>query len=182
MLEIANLGARDYYDAGDRRMAGLYNAVTNGRSVTFVIQKLRGRAAGFDEWYEGVVAALQADEVGRWFVKLRNRIEKEGSLGEVSTYGELHRLDDDLITRLFAHAPPNTAGIFFGDEWGRSGWDVRLVDGTRVPVFFQLPMGIGFSTINIADAPGGRSVEELLPGWLQSMDDLVTNAERLFKE
>ena len=41
MLGFAQQGARDFMAAGDRRISGLYNAVTCGRSVTFVLQTLR---------------------------------------------------------------------------------------------------------------------------------------------
>lgn len=51
VLENALHGEADYNAAAERRVSGLYNAVTSGRSVTFVIQNLRSCVDDFDEWY-----------------------------------------------------------------------------------------------------------------------------------
>lgn len=71
-------------------------------------------------------------------------------------------------------------GTFIGDRLGSSGWDVRLEDGTETQVFFKLPTSMGSAEMVIEDAPGGRSMEELLPLWLDSLDSIVTDAEKTF--
>lgn len=174
MLEFARLGARDYQDAGDRRLSGLYNAVTSGRSVTFVLQKLRGRAPGFDQWYSTVRASLTNDPNSKWFHDLRNQIEKEGSHGPTTvtmSNVQLDQVPDD--------APPNATASFIGDHLGRSGWFVQLPDGSEAKVYFKLPESTPVN-VYVQDAPGGRPLEELLPEWLSKLDVILVEAEAKF--
>lgn len=177
MLDFARLGAEDFHGSGDRKLPGLYTAVTSGRSVTFVLQKLTGRAAGFALWYANIQAELKADPVARWFVELRNRIEKEGTHGPSSSEIYINRLDSgDLMSQ----APPNTTGMFIGDQLGRSGWNVLLDDGSEATVFFKLPASVGWSKLMIEDAPNGFSTEDLLALWLNRLNSIVVEAEQRF--
>lgn len=107
MLELARLGASDFAEGQRRRVSGLYNAVSNGRSVTFVLQKLKGRAPGFEVWYSEVQASLKEDAVARWFVELRNRIEKEGTHGDSSSSLSIEYLDSRMMDAMMRKAPPN---------------------------------------------------------------------------
>lgn len=177
MLQFARLGEQDFFAAGERKISGLYNAVTHGRSVTFVLQKLRGRADGFDDWYEGVQTRLRADPVAKWFVELRNRIDKEGSHGESSTSLYIAHLDTN---DLMEHMPPSATGMFIGDFLGRSGWIETLPDGTEATTFFTLPPSAGIALFHIEDAPEGKPLEELLPAWLNSLESIVEEAEQRF--
>ena len=177
MLEFARQGYKDFEDAGDRRLSGLYNSVTSGRSVTFVLQKLTGRAEGFPLWYAGVQATLKEDPVARWFVELRNRIEKEGTHGPSSTTSSIAHMNTGEMMR---HAPENATAMFIGDKLGRSGWEVRLEDGSEAQIFFTLPASVGSSKTMIEDAPDGKSLDELLPLWLDHLDAIVTEAEKTF--
>lgn len=174
MLEFARQGADDYAAGGERRMPGLFNAVTSGRSVTFVLQGLRGKADGFDEWYEGVQDELKADAASRWFVQLRNRIEKEGEVGSISNRTYISHLNSADLQRA---APPGTISTFIGDRFGRNGWIVGLADGSQTTLYFSLPAEIGRNTLHLEGAPGGQSIEELLPLWLDLLDEIVNSAE-----
>lgn len=64
-------------------------AVVDLRRVTFVLQTLRSRVDGFDDWYSPLQEALRADPLMRYFVELRNEIEKRGLPGAVA---ELYNL------------------------------------------------------------------------------------------
>ena len=68
-----------YFDPDGFRL-GAQSAIQTLRSVTFILQKNKGAIPGFDQWYDGWRKRLGADELMRWIVDARNRIEKEGDL------------------------------------------------------------------------------------------------------
>ncbi|GGD43101.1 hypothetical protein GCM10010915_25280 [Microbacterium faecale] len=74
-LSIADMGWRDYLAGGERRYAGLANAITFTRSATNVIQNLRSHVDGFDAWWKQEVQILD-NPIAKWFVEVRNRVEK----------------------------------------------------------------------------------------------------------
>lgn len=59
-------------------------AVVDIRRVTFVLQTLRGKAEGFDDWYGPVQEGLREDPLMKYFVELRNDIEKRGLPGAMA--------------------------------------------------------------------------------------------------
>jgi hypothetical protein len=61
-----------------RQIAAIKAIPTHGRSVTFILQKLRASVDSFDDWYEPRVRNMQTDPLMRYFVSLRNQIQKEG--------------------------------------------------------------------------------------------------------
>jgi hypothetical protein len=178
MMDIARLGQRDFMAGGDRRVAGLHNAVTSGRSVTFTLQNLSGKVDGFDAWYEGVQATLKADPVCRWFVELRNRIEKQGTVGDV-TRGV--QIDNLILQDLRRDAPPGARDVFFGDQYGRAGWVCQSPDGAEHTVYFTLPDSVGRVWMEIDDAPkDGRALQEHMEHWLSMLQRIVDEAMRKF--
>ena len=76
----------------DRTLARIREAVTDIRRVTFVLQTLRHRVAGFDDWYSPIQVILRSDPLMRYFVELRNEIEKRGLPGAIA---ELYYVDTD---------------------------------------------------------------------------------------
>jgi hypothetical protein len=66
-----------YFDPDGFRLAA-QSAIQTLRSVTFILQKNKHAIAGFGQWYEGWQKRLRADELMRWIVDARNRIEKGG--------------------------------------------------------------------------------------------------------
>ena len=177
MLEFARRGERDFLDARDRRPDGLHVAVTCGRSVTFVLQTLTRHAEGFDDWYQGVQDRLKADPVARWFVELRNRMEKEGTTGPSVTEVHIQALNVDELHNLI---PLEATGTFIGDRFGRSGWTQILPDGTEETTYVTLPPSVGNTMLQLDDAPDGRPLEELLPEWLDALEVIVDEATHRF--
>lgn len=59
-------------------------AVIECRRSTFVLQRLGSLVDGFGEWYEPRQDAMRADELLRYFVELRNQIEKRGLPGAMA--------------------------------------------------------------------------------------------------
>lgn len=174
MLAFAEQGADDFRAAGSRRLSGLYNGVTSGRSVTFVLQKLRGPLGEeFDAWYTPIVEELKSDPVAKWFVELRNKIEKEGSHGNAASNLYIGSFNTSEVT-----PPPGATAMFLGDHLGRSGWEIGLPDGTITQVFFNIPNSQ--LAMFIEGAPGGEPVELLLERWLASLRDIVRRAHEAF--
>lgn len=55
------------------------------RSVTFILQKQQNAIPDFRPWYEGWQERMKQDDLMRWLVDARNRIEKEGDLKTYSS-------------------------------------------------------------------------------------------------
>lgn len=176
-LDFAQQGAEDYRAGGSRRVAGLYNFATSSRTVTFVLQNMRGHVDGFEDWYAPFEAELRASPVARWAKDLRNRVEKQGDPGPRSNVTQIHYLDTSMLT---ASAPPGTVSTIIGDQWGRNFWVIRLPDGTEENVYFNLDPSVGKNSIHFEDAPGGRDVPELMDEHLRALDTIVTSAEKRF--
>ena len=178
MLEFARQGQSDFLAGGDRRLSGLYTAITSARSVTFTLQNLRNKVDNFDDWYGPIREQLSADPVCAWFVTLRNNIEKRGDHGGHSVSVHITSLNTGDLQR---SAPPGTKSTIIGDSLGRSYWVVQLPDGTEQKVFFRLPEGLVKAGIHIEGAPGGRSVEELLEIYLHEIEGVLRHANAKFR-
>lgn len=175
-LDFAAEGWNDYLLGGSRRPSGLHNFVTHGRGVTFVIQNLRGKANGFDDWYSVIEKRLRADPVCVWFKDLRNQMEKQGRAETASAFMGASFSPDDLMRS----APPGTVGIGIGDSWGRSQYNVQLADGSVTEVYFTVPDWVGSVTTYVKGAPDGRPIEELGAHYLAVLEDILDDAESSF--
>lgn len=176
-LDFARQGAEDYQAGGSRRVAGLFNFATSSRTVTFILQNMRGHVSGFEEWYAPVEHELRESPVARWAKDLRNRVEKQGDPGPRSNVTHIHYLDTSMLTR---SAPPGTVSTIIGDQWGRNYWVVRLSDGTEENVYFNLAPEVGRSLIIFSDAPEGRDVQALMKEHLRMLETIVVSAENRF--
>lgn len=67
-----------------QQLAHMRSAVIDIRRVTFVLQTLRSRVDDFDHWYAEVQGTLRADPLMRYFVELRNEVDKQGLPGAVA--------------------------------------------------------------------------------------------------
>lgn len=186
-LDTAKHGLSDLLDPSKTRWrTGLRNLIAFGRSVTFVIQNLRGvRDVDFDGWYEPHQAAMKADPLMRYFVDARNELEKQGKLS-VATSAHINSFSSSDIQK-FGRPPIGARGFFIGDNLGGSGWEVELADGTTEKYYVELPVSIGevkqqFTNFPVAKAPelAGKSVEELSTMYIQKLETLVGLANRHF--
>ncbi len=176
-LDFARQGAEDYRAGESRRVSGLFNFATSSRTVTFVLQNMKGHVAGFEDWYSPIQAKMRADPVARWAIDLRNRVEKRGDPGPRSNVTHIDYLDTSVLT---AGVPPGTVSTIIGDQWGRNFWVVRLPDDTEENVFFNLDPSIGKNFIVFENAPGGRDVPELMDEHLSTLETLIMSAEAHF--
>lgn len=172
------------------RVPGLRNVAVFGRSVTLVLQNLRGPAGSkFDEWYEPWAGRMQDDELCRYFRDLRNEMLKTGrtsvgrsARGRVSVRG-------GEVEELMRNPPPGALGFFIGDALGGSGWDVELPDGTRQALYVSLPESIDASFEMLFD-DGGPSVGADEPVSVQAasryyvglLREIVADAGRYFDD
>ncbi len=182
MLQVARRGEQDFLEATTgRKISGLYSAVTSGRSITFVLQNLSSACEGWNEWYASEVEHMKRDEVCRWFVTVRNRIEKQGTpgSGSIAVFEPLGGMNR-FIAELQSLAPEGTVGMFLFDRLGRCGWVVRLGDGTEREVYYGAPDGVSLASMYLDDAPGGYSLEYLLPQYLDKLEALIDRAAQRF--
>lgn len=81
-LQTAEFGLRMLRsDDPTVRRTGLRNLIVFGRAVTNTLQGLRSHTLDFDSWYKPWVERMRADEVMRYFYRLRSEILKQGRRG-----------------------------------------------------------------------------------------------------
>lgn len=186
-LETAKHGLADLLEPSRaRRNTGLRNLITFGRSVTFVIQNLRGvKGLDFDSWYIPHQDAMKADVLMRYFVDARNELEKQGKLSVATSVNIKSFSTGDK--RKFGHQPVGAKSFFIGDRLGGTGWEVELADGTTEKYYVELPSSIGevkqqFTNFPIAKAPelASHSIEELCTMYIAKLDELVKQANAAF--
>lgn len=176
-LRIADRGWRDYLERGERADAGLMNAITVSRSVTNILQNLKHMVDGFEEWWREHIQFLDTPE-GRWVVSTRNLIEKQGTIGAFGVAVNAS-LTGEMFEAIQAAAPPGTKGMFIGDRFGRSGWELEYEDGTVDTVYFSVPEGALDMAMEVPELPRPRVVE-FFPDYLAGLNRLVDEAEAEF--
>jgi hypothetical protein len=186
-LNTAKLGLSDLLDPSKIRWrVGLRNLIVFGRSVTFVLQNLRGiQSIDFDRWYSPHQASMKADSLMRYFVDARNELEKQGKLSVVTnTY--IKYLSHEEMQKL-GPPPAGARNFFIGDEVGGCGWEFELADGRTAKYYVDLPTSIGevkqeFTNFPIPDTAefAGKTVEDLCVMYLQKLEELVLAAKKHF--
>src|SRR4029079_8468340 len=78
LLQTARFGLEDMVGKRpERRAAGFRNAVVFGRNVTWALQNLKDAVPEFQAWYEARQEEMRADPLMKYFVEVRNGIEKQ---------------------------------------------------------------------------------------------------------
>jgi len=163
---------------------GLQNAVTFGRSVTFVLQNLKGKAEGFEEWYDERVEVLKDDPVCSYMVDLRNKILKEGEADTVN-YAKAEGFNP---AQLQAVTPSWADGSFIGDQYGGSGFYVERSDGTQEKFyvdfgFDNIETGLYFEETQEYEGPFPEDITEIeddLKYYVKILAELVSDAKDEF--
>ena len=170
-------------------LAGLCNVAIFGRSVTWILQNLRSTEPSFDEWYSPYAEAMRKDELCRYFLTLRNLIEKKGEVAVEAGGVYINSLTGVDMARFYAAAPSGTTSMFLGDRLGRSGWKVSMPDGSEEVFFFEVSAEIGCPTdLRFPDAPKTHlgspldsvGINELSRLYLEYLDGVVDAAEIQF--
>ncbi|MHB1249526.1 MAG: hypothetical protein ACYCZL_09055 [Polaromonas sp.] len=169
-----------------RRYTGLRNLIVFGRSVTFVLQNLRSVVDQnkFDSWYELKQNELKVDTVMRYFVTLRNDLEKQGRL-PVSTSAQIHYFSSDMINNF--PKPRGAKSFFVGDQLGGSGWEVELADGSTEKFYVEIPASVAEVTQHFHELPvpeddelRKKSIDELSNYFLSRLEALLDDAREVF--
>ena len=188
ILNYAQLAYETLRDARDpeRRSAAFSNVIVWGRAVTNVLQLLRGRAQGFDEWYAPWVKEMREDPLLRYLYLWRSSLLKQG--GEPPSVGGVDILKM-LGTDLLPGPPPAGALSFFmGDATGGVGWLVKMPDGTTGKIYLAIPEGAAPNTLNLIDLPDvhlGEKIRERTADYvarlyLHYLERIVYIAEQQF--
>lgn len=171
---------------GNTRDLGLRNVLTFSRSVTFVIQNLRGKAPNFEEWYLPHQEFLKSDPVFNYFKDARNILEKQGKL-ELGVHAELKKFDSDIMRKLEIGKPPGAGAFFIGDPSGGSGWEVKLPNGEILKYYIDLPEEVGtvsqFFLGEYAekyDPHLNKSTYELAEYVLEKLSSILDDARKYF--
>jgi len=180
-LKTARFGLEDMRRGPARLQSGLMNAVVFGRTVTFVLQNLRGVAADFDEWYKPIQDEMRADPLMKYFVELRNSIEKStgGATGSAAHIISLGAKD----WARFEPRPPNAVGQFINDKAGGSGWEVQQPDGSIEKYYIDMPPTVVKTFVHLPDAPDefrGILSADLVEMYLQKLETVAANARKRF--
>lgn len=135
-LSLAQLGLTDL--GGDdpvRREPGFHNVLVFGRSVTWVVQNLRTiDKAAFDNWYAPFEMEMERDPLMKYFLKLRNELEKEGRADTAASYQVPSVQSEDMT-----NPPPGALGFFMNADG--AGWRVQAPDGSIERYYVRLPGG-----------------------------------------
>jgi hypothetical protein len=186
-LTVAKGGLRDL-DGDDlsRRRIGLYNLVIHGRSVTFILQGLRGvNRTSFDDWYRQYKDEMAGDEMMRSFVRLRNELEKEGDSSTVVSI-KIDRLTIPQDLSELGPAPPNTKGFVIGIDG--PAWLTEDAQGKEETHPVQAPKSMVDTDLRLCNPPrthlgmsiDGKSLPELCQLYVQYLDGLLADARRHF--
>lgn len=169
-----------------RRYTGLRNLIVFGRSVTFVLQNLRSVVGQkeFDSWYEMKQYDLKNDTVMRYFVTLRNDLEKQGRL-PVATSAQIHHFSTDMINKY--PKPRGATSFFIGDQLGGSGWKVEFADGSIEKFYVEIPASVAEVTqyfhelpVPEDDALMKKSIDELSDYFLTKLEVILDDAREVF--
>jgi hypothetical protein len=183
MLETARCGFEDLAATNkSRRIIGLRNLIVFGRTVTFVLQNLRSEMAEgeFDKWYAPKQEEMKKDAVMKHFVKLRNELEKQGNL-PVSTSVQMNGFSFSDIDKY--KKPPGTVGFFIGDQFGGSGFEVEMADGSKEKYYVDLPedkVKVTQHFSNFPDHIENMTIEEASDYYLGKLSKLVAAARDYF--
>lgn len=189
MLETAKRGLQDLRGIDpEKKFIGLQNLVVFGRAVTNVLQNLRSiDREAFDRWYEPYRAQMEDDELMRFFYELRSEILKRGNL-PVSAGVHIHHLvlSEDLSR--FGLPPKGAVSFFIGDSKGRSGWDVKLPDGSTETYYVHWPEDMLSVNVLFSSPPSShlgnpirkRNAEDLGELYFEYLREMVADAHRAF--
>lgn len=163
-LQAAAMGLEDFTSGKpERKIVGLKNLVTFGRSVTFVLQNLRATKPDFEEWYKPYKEEMESDPLFQYFKEMRNEIEKEGKIRNIRMEFHGFALTPEILAKI--PKPPNATTFFIGDNTGGAGWYVQMPDGRTERYMVEMPQEMyGTLMLKFDDQPKthlGKSIENL---------------------
>lgn len=188
ILNTAKFGLADFTKGNpERKIAGLMNVATFGRAITNVLQNLRHIESKFDVWYSKYVDEMKNDELMKYFYELRSTILKEGQV-KVATNAFIENFKYPQDMAKFGRPPPNARGFFIGDQYGGTGWEVAMQDGTIAKYYVNLPEEIGRTWLSFPNPPTHHlgkeiknlSAEEMSKLYIDYLSRMLESAKKTF--
>lgn len=179
-LKAARAGVADMQAGPDRYQSGMMNAVMLGRTITIALQNMRGSVEGFDEWYQPHQDEMKSDDTMRFFIDLRNRLEKQAI---TPTYSGVELRGTGNLLRAFGPPPPGAKGQFIGDRYGRSGWVIVLPDGSEDEYFVSLPKHMVSTEVYFdTEIPELKGIDPIvaITRYLDRLETLISDARSRF--
>jgi hypothetical protein len=182
-LKTAKYGLDDLLEGvPNRKFSGLRNLVVFGRAVTNVLQKLRSTEPDFDTWYKPFQEEMKNDPLMKHFYKIRSEILKEGKL---KVYRRVSFTFSEKNMARFGAPPKGWTSFFVADQYGGSGWKVKLPDGTIEKFYVSMPSDICEITTYFYEPPqehlgtnlNDTSIENLSSYYYEYLKSLVEKAK-----
>lgn len=183
LLATARFGLQDMQTNPERRAAGFRNAVVFGRTVTIALQNLRSAVPDFDDWYKQHTDELASDPLCRFFVGVRNMIEKKARTPlvrstKIGAFSVRSMAD-------FGAAPPGASGFVIADPTGQAGWRIPQPDGSIEMYYVAVPGLTIESMVLISDVPededwSNQPAHELVSRYLDRLEKVVVSARSRF--
>lgn len=191
-LADARFGLEIAQQKGNYEMvrAGIKQAISEGRSATFAIQHLKGKADGFEEWYAEQQKRMKENPLFPALNELRTGVAHEGR-DPVHIGTHFHSMKGTSLKDLMAKypAPHPDATFFIGDPQGRSGWMMPTTTGFGIgrKFYVDLPeddpdFDVRFTT-HLHGMPDDLKYEEadkLLRTYLVEVEGVILEAEQRF--
>jgi len=149
-----------------------------GRAITNIIQNLRGKAVGFDDWYQVKVQEMANDKLLRFFYQLRTASLKQGKDGissvsispqpgaKITLAGgsgikvEWEQADGSCVSHFYS-SPEGTTSQFIGDSEGGAGFIVTTADGRSIKKYVHIPTEVADINALFCDPPTVHRGEDL---------------------
>lgn len=175
-LKTARFGLQDVNSSSaERKTAGLLNVAVFGRSATFALQNLSSVTPEFDEWYSKKQEELKADVLMTYFNKLRRKITHEAHAPRVTGI-QITKFTLDML----GPAPPGAIDAFLGDSEGRSGWTIRLADGSTDKYFVDIPTVRPLIVLQDSPINGVHDAATLATMYLDKVEAVIGDAKQRF--
>jgi hypothetical protein len=112
--------ALKHYDDPNAFRTFLNATIQELRNLTWVLQKEKFAAPGFDEWYASWRERLASSEAARWVVELRNKVVKEGDLATSSRVDVRYFVDYRQVDVFSFDGPPTASSRDIAFNFARS--------------------------------------------------------------
>ncbi|WP_368644851.1 hypothetical protein AB4027_07235 [Alkalibacterium putridalgicola] len=192
-LNTAKFGLNDFLGSSpERRDSGLRNFIVFSRSVTNVLQNLRSTVGKeeFNKWYDPWQTDMKSDPLMKAFYTMRSEISKEGVINS-SISMHIEHLDTSDLKPILDNPPPNATNFFIGDQYGGSGWEIKVDDSSTNKYYVELPNSVKINhSIELKDLPNipgenlddrDYSTKDKLYYYYNFLERLVTDANNVFK-
>jgi hypothetical protein len=176
----ASLGLKDMERDPNRYYSGLMNAVIFSRMVTFSLQNMKNDVPEFDAWYKIQQDDMANDPAMKFFLALRNEMEKTANNHlTASTYIASFSDHDKGIK------PPGATDFVLGSvvHGGANGWIIPAEDGSEALYAVNFPPEKIKTTMIFLSAPEhlqGTDVKKLVQDHLSKLRQLVAAAKAKF--